>query len=59
MLAYATAHDRAVAAERAAKVTDVDLLVRESEEADIAFRLLSATIEGFFGIEAADRRARS
>lgn len=49
--AYATAHDRAVAAERAAKVTDVDLLVRESEEAGIALRLLSATIEGFFGIE--------
>jgi predicted TIM-barrel fold metal-dependent hydrolase len=48
--AYATAHDRAVAAERAAKLTDVELLVRESEESGIALRLLSATIEGFFGI---------
>lgn len=49
--AYATSHDRAVAVERAAKLTDIDLLVRESVESDIALRLLSATVEGFFGIE--------
>ncbi len=48
---YASAHDRAVAADRAAKITDVDLLVEESVEGDVALRLLSATIEGFFGIE--------
>ncbi|MCB4770447.1 amidohydrolase family protein [Ancylobacter sp. Lp-2] len=49
--ASATARDREVAAVRAAKLTDVDLLVRESEEGGIDLRLLSATIEGFFGIE--------
>lgn len=49
--AYATAQDREVAAARASKLTDVALLVRESEEAGVDLRLLSATIEGFFGIE--------
>jgi len=44
-------HERAVRLERFRKLVDVDLLVRESEEGDVALRLLSATIEGFFGTE--------
>jgi predicted TIM-barrel fold metal-dependent hydrolase len=43
--------ERAVRLERFRKLVDVDLLLRESEEGDVALRLLSATIEGFFGTE--------
>lgn len=43
--------ERAQRLERFKKLVDVDLLVRESEEGDVALRLLSSTIEGFFGTE--------
>lgn len=42
---------RAIRLERFKRLIDVDLLVRESEEGDVALRLLSATIEGFFGTQ--------
>lgn len=45
------AEERAIRLERFRKLIDVDLLVRESEDGDVALRLLSATIEGFFGTE--------
>lgn len=43
--------ERAIRLERFKKIVDVDLLVRESEEGDVSLRLLSATIEGFFGTQ--------
>ncbi|HEY0125060.1 MAG TPA: amidohydrolase family protein [Rhizobium sp.] len=43
--------ERAKRLARFKKLVDVDLLVRESEEGDVALRLLSSTIEGFFGTE--------
>ncbi len=43
--------ERAKRLERFKKLVDIDLLVRESEEGDVALRLLSSTIEGFFGTE--------
>lgn len=44
-------HERTIRLERFRKLVDVDLLVRESEEGDVSLRLLSSTIEGFFGTE--------
>jgi len=43
--------EKALREERFRKLTDVDLLLRESDEADVKLRLLSATIEGAFGTE--------
>lgn len=43
--------EQAIQQTRFRKLLDVDLLVKESEEAEIDLRLLSATIEGFFGTE--------
>jgi len=49
--ADATESERHDLAERGRKLTDISVLVRESEEGDVALRLLSSTVEGFFGIE--------
>ncbi len=48
--AQATAKDAAWTRSWGAKLTQPDLLLRESEDGDIGLRLLSSTIEGIFGI---------
>lgn len=45
----ASPEERRELEERGRKITSAETLVRESEEGDVALRLLSATIEGFFG----------
>lgn len=48
--ADADAAERRELAERGHKLTHVDVLVEESVAGDVALRLLSSTVEGFFGI---------
>jgi len=47
----ATPAEEAARKDRFRKLTDVSILLKESEEADVRLRLLSSTIEGVFGTE--------
>lgn len=53
--AVGAAGDATLQRQRFRKLTSVDTLVAESNEAEVGLRLLSATVEGFFGIEGPTR----